>query len=187
MECHRCEHQVAVKAGMYRGVEFAQTPCGKCELRDRLGYDLAYDDGRGAADDDHGVPAAVLQPAHLTLAEASTRDVPFPEEEIADDPVIPMSVMSDVIWRLLSMPPGMRDVICWRYAGRSYREIGRMLGMSMAAAESCHRRALTAWPALRVLFSEKVTKQVRRKPHSPVGGLETDVFKGDWKVQLLIR
>jgi len=179
MECHRCEHQVAVKAGMYRGVDFAQTPCGKCELRDRTGYDLAYDEGRGAADDDRGLPAAAPRPAQLTLEETSTRDVPFPEEEIADDPVVPMSVMSDVIWRLLSMPPGMRDVICWRYAGRSYREIGRMLGMSMAAAEACHRRALTAWPALRVLFSEKVTKQVRRKPHLPAGGAETDGFEGD--------
>jgi len=87
--------------------------------------------------------------------------------------------MSDVSWRLLSMQPGMRDVICWRYAGWSYRETGSMLGMSMAAAESCHRRALTAWPALCVLFSEKVTKQVRRKPHSPVGGAETDGFEDE--------
>jgi len=99
---------------MYRGVDFAQTPCGKCELRDRTGYDLAYDEGRGAADDDRGLPAAAPRPAQLTLEETSTRDVPFPEEEIADDPVVPMSAMSDVIWRLLRMPPGMRDMICWR-------------------------------------------------------------------------
>ena len=179
MECHRCEHQVAVKAGMYRGIEFAQTPCGKCELRDRSGYDLSYDEGRGAADDDRGGPAVGPRPAELTLEETSTRDIPFPEEEAVDDPAVPMSVMSEVIWRLMSLPPGTRDVICWRFAGRSYRDIGRMLGMSMAAAESCHRRALTAWPALRVLFSEKVTKQVRRKPYTHAEVAENANSDGD--------
>ena len=58
MECHRCEHQVAVKAGMYRGVEIAKTPCGKCELRDRSGYDLPYDEELGGAGDERGLPAA---------------------------------------------------------------------------------------------------------------------------------
>jgi hypothetical protein len=164
MECHRCEHQAAVKAGLYRGVAFAQTPCGKCQLRDRIGYDPTFDAERGAAD---GLAAGerpeAPKRAQLTLEEISTRDLPFPEEYIEDDPVIPMSVLGDVILRLLTMPPRTRDVVCWRFAGQSYREIGRMLGVSMAAAELRHRRALAKWPALRVLFSQKAMKQERRK------------------------
>lgn len=167
MECHRCEHQAAVKAGVYRGVAFARTPCGKCELRERTGYDPAFDEERGAADGlAAGELSAAPRPARQPLEEISTRDVPFPEEFIENDPSIPMSVLGDVIMRLLTMPPRTRDVVCWRYTGQSYREIGRMLGISVAAAELRHRRALGKWPALRVLFSAKSTKQVQRKSYS---------------------
>jgi len=180
MECHRCKRQAEVQAGLYRGITFSKTPCGRCELGDRSAFVMKFDEERGAADEMGGGEQPVEpRQARLTLEEISTRDVPFPEE-YEDEPVVPMSVMADVIWRLLTVPPRTRDVICWRFAGRSYREIGRALGISMAAAEACHRRALNTWPALRVLFSSKATKQAHRKPHTRSNDAETEAFRGDF-------
>jgi hypothetical protein len=177
MECHRCEHQAAVAAGAYRGIAFQQTPCGRCELADRSAFVIEYDEERGAGE--AGEQPATPRPARLTLAESSTRDVPFPDEFAEDEPAMPVSVLGDVVWVLLSMPPRTRDIVCWRFAGLSYREIARMLGVSMAAAELRHKRALVKWPALRVLFSEKSTKQVRRKPHECADDTETGNFRPD--------
>ena len=177
MECHLCEHQGAVNAGVYRGVAFGQTPCARCKLEEKPAFDLLFrdevgtDSGREAADGS--------RPARLTLDECSTRDVPFPEEECDDDPMVPLSVMSEVVSRLLAMPPLTRDVICWRFAGMPYRRIARMLGVSMAAAENRHWRAMEQWPVLRVLFAQKATKQVRRKPQKAGGGSKTGGFDGD--------
>ena len=164
MECHRCDHQAAVMAGAYRGIPFDKTPCGRCECADRSAYVIPYDEERGAADDiAAGEVAAGPRPARLTLAERSTQDQPFPEEYAEDELLLPVSALSELVWQLMIMPPRTRDVICWRFTGCSYREIGRFLGISMGAAEMRHKRALDGWPALRVLFSEKVMKQVRRK------------------------
>ena len=161
--CHRCEHGPAVEAGVYRGVAFDKTPCARCELRDQTAYVVPFDEERGGTGETAGEDGAGLpRPAVLPLAERSTFDTPFAEEG-GDEPAVPISVMADLVLRLLTMPPRTRDVICWRFAGRSYREIGRALGVTMAAAELRHRRALAKWPTLRVLFSEKSSKQVRRK------------------------
>ena len=180
MECHRCEHQADVKAGKFRGLPFEKTPCGRCELRDWSGYVLPFDEERGADPADGTVGrVAESQPAPTLVAEMITVDVPFPEECTGDDMMLPMSVMSEVVLRLLAMAPVARDVVCWRFVGLSYRKIARMLGMTTAAVELKHKRALQEWPALRVVFSEKVTKQVRRKPHSTGGGAKTGSFVAD--------
>ena len=159
---------------------FEKTPCARCELRDWSGYVVPFDEERGSDSADGAVGRmADPHPASSPLVERITVDVPFPEECTGDDMMLPMSVMSEVVLRLLAMAPVTRDVVCWRFVGMSYRKIARMLGMTTAAVELKHKRALQEWPALRVVFSEKVTKQVRRKPHSTVGGAKTGGFESD--------
>ena len=183
MECHRCENEADVKAGKFRGVPFDQTPCGHCELRDQSGYVLEYDEERGAdLDDGVGDRLVATQAPRAPTEVLVTVDVPFPEECSGDDLMVPMSVMSEVVLRLLAMAPVTRDVVCWRFVGLSYRKIALMLGMTTASVELKHKRALQEWPALRVVFSEKVTKQVRRKSHTRGNGVEIGSFSGDFGV-----
>ena len=78
---------------------------------------------------------------------------------------LPVSVMKEVIATILSLRPQVRDVVCWRYAGMMYRDIAAIRGVTTAAIELQHRRALKRWPSLQALFGEKLAKQARRKPH----------------------
>lgn len=145
MTCHRCEHQADVAAGKYRNVPYRQTPCGRCQWRERSSeFTIAFDEGRAAA-----VPVA--------------GEVPFPEEEPEDN--LPVSVMTAALAMLMALRSGTRDALCQRYLGALYREIATMQGVTMAAIEIRHKRALERWPELRALFPVKVAKQARRKPH----------------------
>ncbi len=129
---------------------FEETPCGRCELRERSAFTLEFDEERAAA-----VP---------TVGE-----VPFPEEFEMEEAVLPVSVMSEAIANLMALSSTTRDVVCWRFAGMRYREIARRLGVTVAGAELRHRRALNKWTALRALFTEKSEKQRRRKKHRRCG------------------
>lgn len=161
MECHRCEHQAAIKAGKYRDVAFEQTPCSKCTLRDGLTYVVPFNEEYGGGiDDDAGAEA---RPSPVIKDEGCAGDVPFPEEYEEDELLVPMSVMNEIVSRLLEMAPATRDVVCWRFMGMPYADIARTLGTTVATVELRHKRALAEWPALRVLFSAKVMKRRRRK------------------------
>jgi DNA-directed RNA polymerase specialized sigma24 family protein len=111
-----------------------------------------------------------VQSGQVHWSSYSTVDVPFPEEYEEEEPRLPLSVMSEAVARLMALAPKTRDVVCWRFAGMRYREIARRMGVTVAAAELRHRRALVQWPALRELFAEKAAKQSRRKTHRRVGG-----------------
>ena len=43
MECHRCPHAEAVRAGKYRGRAYEETPCAACELRESSAFTLEFD------------------------------------------------------------------------------------------------------------------------------------------------
>jgi hypothetical protein len=134
---------VGFKAGKFSNVPFEQTPCSQCELNDTSHLGSPYDDARRP-------PKPVI--------EAGYRLDKAPEEELR----MPVSVLSDVVALLMSMPSGARDVVCWRHQGRQYREIAEAMGVTVAAVEMRHRRALVRWPLLRTLFLAKTAKQARR-------------------------
>ena len=173
MECHRCVNQAAVKAGRYRGVAFEMTPCGCCELRERVRFEVPYKEDGGLRDDEPHDEQSFVRRGQVDWSSYATVDVPFAEEYEEAEPVLPLAVMGEAVARLMALAPKTRDVVCWRFAGMRYREIARRLGVTMAAAELRHRRALVQWPALRALFAEKAAKQCRRKPHLRHNGPET--------------
>ena len=142
MECHRCPHSEAVESGRYAGIPFSATPCGKCELTEDSTYTLEYDPERGAK-------------APAVGGSASTPERHMPE-----------SVLRDFIVIMLSLPPRARDALCLRYAGLKYAEIAKMHGVTTAAIELRHRRALKQHHELEALFPIKTAKQKVRKPHT---------------------
>ena len=102
-----------------------------------------------------------------SFAEATADKTAGMEARSGDEEArLPISVMNEVIFILLSMPPEVRDVLCWRFSGMSYRDIATLQGITIAGAEVRLWRAMKKWPALRALFAEKAAKQARRKPAS---------------------
>jgi DNA-directed RNA polymerase specialized sigma24 family protein len=120
-------------------------------------YTIAFDEGRADALRDRTAQS---------LAGAKTyEDFLYPDDSPEAEERLPLSVMSEAIAQLLAMPPRVRDVVCWRFAGMKYREIAQAQGATLRAVEVRHRRAMKKWPALRAMFAEKSAKQKRRKPH----------------------
>ncbi len=161
MECHKCEYREAVEAGKYAGVPYAETPCSRCNLQEVSLLTMAEDRDR---------PAFV--PGKDGPQEATCEMVPFPEEVEAVDGKLPVGVMTEFIARLLALPPEVRDVVCWRFTGVTYPEIGRIQGITSAGAEARHERALRLFPELRKLFGRKIAKQkLRRRAGELSGGI----------------
>ena len=161
MECHKCRHRVDVEAGRYANVEFAQTPCGKCELKDGDSFAIEYNDEF----QDRGTLA---RPA--PQPEPVVTDVHFPEELDAEgERRVPVSTLLDLVAMLLKLPPRTRDVVCWRYAGYRYADIARVQHVTTTAVELRHRNALKRYPLLRCLFPSKAGRQRSRKRHVVAG------------------
>jgi len=141
MECHKCLHAAAVAAGEFQHLPFEETPCAKCTLAEESGkYPLYFDETlSGTPDSPDAIPA--------------------------DDPRLPLSVLTDFIRLFMAMPVKTRDIICMRFAGVSYKEIAVAQGIRPSTVEIIHRRALLRWPVLQHLFKEKVVKQTRRAPY----------------------
>ena len=143
MECHRCQHRHDVGSGKYRGVAFDKTPCAACELVEKPSYAIAFDESREENE--------AMVTGGWSLASEKKDDW------------VPLSVMSEAVSQFLTMPPAVRDVVCWRFAGMKYGDIARVQGVTVGAVENRQRRAMQKWPALRALFAEKAAKQKRRK------------------------
>jgi hypothetical protein len=150
MECHRCEHRAEIESGKYRGVAFEDTPCAKCELRESSSGTMEFDEDRA--------------PEPGARCSAGGGQENQGEERMGEDR-LPISVMSEAVVELLYMPPVLRDIVCWRFAGMKYREIAMVFGVTTKAIERRQERAMKSWPALRALFAVKAAKQKRRKPH----------------------
>jgi hypothetical protein len=152
MECHRCPHREAVENGKYAVGSFRQTPCARCILEDVSARTLEADEERPvfAVGSEEGV-------------EAPEPVAPEPEEETAD--MMPVEVLAEFAGRLLELPQDVRDVVCMRFLGMSYRKIGRRQGLTTAGAEARHERGMRLFPPLRALFARKMVKRgLRRKP-----------------------
>ena len=98
--CHNCETAVAIANGKYRGKKWDELPCATCEVVAERSHAIEYDDGRPAAN-----PENRLQTTDLGGDDA--------------EEMMPVSVLSDAMAELLTMPRDLRDLICRRY--------GRML------------------------------------------------------------
>jgi len=154
MECHRCPDREKIENGEFAQVAYSNTPCAKCQLNENSDLTMEF---------------------HVEMADAAncapqTNDNrPHTEEE-----TLPISVMKEIVFRLLSMTPENRDVLCWRFAGIPYRDIAVLQGVTVAAVEKRHWKAMKKWPALRAMFATKVAKHGQRRSvdKKPVGGKE---------------
>ncbi|MCE9615063.1 MAG: hypothetical protein K8T26_12365 [Lentisphaerae bacterium] len=89
---------------------------------------------------------------------------PLPSQ-VYEDLLLPLAVMSEVIRILLALPQPVRDTVCLRHTGMTYREIAAETNTTIDLAEKRHRRAMAKYPALKALFPVKAAKQNRRRLH----------------------
>ena len=139
MECHKCKVRADIEAGKFARKPFAETHCAKCELKENSDYTLEYEERRSQ---------------FAVCSEQSAE---------GDEVHLPISVMREAMVEFLRLPPEIRDIVCWRFAGMPYRDIATIQGITIAAVEIRHWRAMKKWPALRALFAAKAAKQSRRK------------------------
>ena len=141
MECHKCKDRSDIEAGKFARKPYAETPCAKCELKVNSVYTLEYNEDR----------------------ESRIQSAVCSEQMTENEELLPVSVMREAMVEFLRLPPEIRDVVCWRFAGMSYRDIAVLQGITVAGAEVRLWRAMKKWPALTALFGEKAAKQSRRK------------------------
>ena len=149
MECHRCEHREAIQKQTLKRVPFEKTPCFKCELKEYSEYTMEYKTWHDGAAHNPTYFAEVTKGEEFSFEE--------PEERL------PISVMREAMVEFLRLPPEIRNVVCWRFAGMSFRDIAALQGITVAGVEVRLWRAMKKWPALTALFGEKAAKQARRK------------------------
>ena len=151
MECHKCQHREDIESGKYYRAKFENTPCAACELKENSVRTIEFDPKR---------------PAFTVGDVGEAESAVIPDGEVEDKPGrLPVDVMETFVRRLMELPPDVRDVVCWRFSGMSYPEIGRLQGITTAGAEARHERAMRKFPELQKLFVEKIAKKRRRKPH----------------------
>jgi hypothetical protein len=137
MECHRCQIKNELEAGKFANMDFAATPCAKCQLKENSEFTMEFQERK----------------------EQKMESKLVSEPEV----LLPISVLGEAIVQLLDLKPEVRDVVCWRFAGMDYHDIAVLQGVTTAAVELRHSRALHKFPALTALFVNKARKQGRRK------------------------
>jgi hypothetical protein len=134
MQCHKCQWREKIERGDYRDTPWEETPCSQCELVESSVGTMEYNDEL--------IPPDVL-PEFM-------------------DSLLPISVMAEVVNVLLSQPPKTFRILCLRYKGKRYWEIGHAVASSVSAVEVRHRRAMDHWPILEEIFPVKAAKRIRR-------------------------
>jgi len=159
MECHRCKYRGKVESGKYAKTRFRRTPCAKCELREVSLRTMEVDPNRpvfGYETRGGGAtPGQTCSGVHY--------DTPFPEEAEVADAKLPVNVLEELVARLLTLPQEVRDVVCWRFMGKEYKDIARRQRITSAGAEARHERAMRMFPELRELFIRKTWRAKLRK------------------------
>jgi hypothetical protein len=156
MECHRCNHHADVEAGRYAGVPYEDTPCGRCELKESSVGTREYKD--------------------QIAINATNSKTPSPDEDKnpLNEHLVPESVVLSLVSGLLSLPPETLTVLALRWQGWKYREIAKIQGITMAAVELRHARAMKRWPMLGHLFPRKLSKQSRRRNRRKTNSLASN-------------
>ena len=163
-----------IEAGKFALVPYEETPCAKCELKEYSDRTIEFVQERENQTASAAGTSASGSTADMTadMTPDMTNSLQSAEyfrnasERGHEEELLPLSLMNEVVFRLLSMPPDTRDVLCWRFAGIPYRDIAILQGVTVAAVEKRHWKAMKKWPALRAMFATKVAKQSRRKPAS---------------------
>jgi len=159
MECHRCEHREEIRKRTLARVPFEETPCFKCELKEYSEHTMEYKSWHDGAAHDPNYFAEATPFDEATEDKTKGEDFSFEEPEDR----LPISVMREAMVEFLRLPPEIRDVVCWRFAGMSFKDIAALQGITVAGVEIRLWRAMKKWPALTALFGEKAAKQSRRK------------------------
>ena len=145
MECHKCEHRAAIEAGKYHRVAWADTPCAKCPV---------------LMDPPPFAGGVIVSDAQNDLPDEQQAPVPDQVDDLDGGGQYDLvSRLVPFVARLLSLGPVTRDVVCYRLAGKSYREIADILGVSVARVEQRQCRAMREWPELASFFASKVQRE----------------------------
>lgn len=167
MECHRCPNRMKIENGEFAQVAYSETPCAKCELKENSDLTMEY-----IPDMESGIENPPSFAKASSFAEATADKTAGMEVRMGnigpqtEEKLLPLSVMNELVVRLMSMPTEIRDVVCWRFTGMSFVDIAAVQGVTMAGAEARLWRALKKWPELRALFATKLARHGRRKPVS---------------------
>ena len=136
--CHTCSHAPMIKAHEFDNVDWANTPCSTCVLKENSSHTLEFDE------------------------ERYTPLVPKSGEQ-TEDPVLPVSVLAEAVRGFLELPPKTFRILQRRFQGDSYRLIAEEQNISPQAVEIQLRRALEAHPHLKSLLPMKAKRQEARR------------------------
>ncbi len=153
--CLKCPHKLATEDGSFDDVPWDDIPCSSCRWIEDTFFSIPYDE----SEDEEGrteIPKSVVT-AQINEARNALGDV---EEFLAQQ--MPIDVLRELVNRLLSLPPEQRDVVCYRFQGKTYKEIGTLMGVSTQSSEMRHKIAIRDFPALKALFPVKTAKRKRR-------------------------
>ena len=145
-ECHECKHDADVKAGKYKDVPFAETPCATCELRESSMKTQEFDDERAYA----AGPVCELGDAGLGYTE---------EEQ---EPMYRVSGLRPFVQAFMALRKKTRDTLALRFQGLKLGEITTRLGGTPAGADRRLVRGMAIWP-LGELFPAKTARAKRRR------------------------
>lgn len=145
MTCHSCPHSAAVQSGEFKSTPWEEIPCSSCKLSESAAFSIPFDEAHP--------PTNTLFPMFD----------PYRELEEPRRTGYPVTAIYLIMNKFCSLPPEVRDVVCWRRTGLSYKEIAERQGTTIQCAEMRHKRAMKIWPALEALFPYKTAKRKRRR------------------------
>jgi len=145
MNCHKCPHARKVQNGAYAKIPFEQTPCAGCTLRDRGSNSFDYDDDRQPFRHEE-----IFYELHHTPPA-------LPDQPESRDPAI--AILSLVLATIMQLTPKTRDALIMRYQGLKYKEIARLQGTSIAAAEQRVKNAIALSPILAPLLPAELPRK----------------------------
>ena len=164
MECHKCLEREKIENGEFAQVAYSDTPCAKCELKENSDLTMEYVQERESRIQNPPSYAEAKAGMVSRMGNDGSQISDFRPQ--TEEELLPLSVMNELVVRLMSMPTESRDVVCWRFSGMSFRDIAAVQGVTLAGAEARLWRALKKWPELRALFATKLARHGRRKPVS---------------------
>jgi len=122
--CHTCKTSEEIKRGLYADTPWEEVPCSTCTHFDKCNSTDAQ--------------------------EQITESIETDDETTAD--LLPVALMQSFVAGILSLPPHLRDVVCYRYRGYSYKRIAEVQHISFQAVAKRLEKAIELWPDLKDLF-----------------------------------
>jgi hypothetical protein len=151
--CSSCRTSEEIQQGLWRDVEFSQTPCSKCTLKEDSYGTLEYKEGHPAnsSEDNPDDEAWITEVAD----DQSPQPYAVLDGETPDDPRIPLSSLVSAMSLFLSLSLPARKILQLRMRNVPYSAIGERLGCSRQAVEKLLAQALAKQPLLQNLLPAK--------------------------------